>query len=117
MTDHLIVVFGAGGERGHDRRPLMGFLAGSFADIAVVTTDNPRSEDPNTIIADIIAGIEEQHKHKVVRILDRKEAILKAYELSHKESIIALLGKGPDEYQQVGTIKHPFSEAAIIKAL
>lgn len=117
MTDHLIVVFGAGGERGHDRRPLMGFLAASFADIAVITTDNPRSEDPKSIIADIIAGIEEQHKNKVVSILDRKEAIVKAYELSRKGSIIALLGKGPDEYQQIGSKKYPFSEKEIIQGL
>ena len=117
MTDRLIVVFGAGGDRDASRRPQMGQIAGHYADHVVLTSDNPRTEDPATIIEEIYAGITAVDQHKVKKVFDRRKAIEAAYELSAHGSIIALLGKGPDEYQIVGTCKTPFSEREILQAL
>lgn len=117
LTEHLIVVFGAGGDRDPVRRPLMGSIASSFADLVVVTTDNPRSEDPQEIAKQIIAGIPSEKHAALVVELDREEAIKKAYAASRSGSIIALLGKGPDEYQIVKGVTTPFSERAILLSL
>src|SRR5690606_36391158 len=100
LTDDLIVVCGAGGDRDKSKRPLMGSLAAQFAQKLILTSDNPRSEDPQAIIDDIIAGITSHDMQKVSIEIDREKAIKKAYELSSPISIIALLGKGPDHYQQ-----------------
>lgn len=116
LTDTLIVVFGAGGDRDSSKRPLMGNIATRYADTVFLTTDNPRSEDPSVIIDDIQRGIDSTCTAKVIRELDRKEAIVGAYALSKQGAIIALLGKGPVEYQEVKDVKIPFSEAAILKS-
>lgn len=117
MTDHLIVVFGAGGKRDPSKRPIMGGLAAQFADVVMITSDNPRTEDPETIIADIERGIAPIHAAKVIKIVDRKDAIERAYAVARKGSIIALLGKGPDEYQIIGEQKFPFCEVEIIRSV
>lgn len=117
MTDHLIVVFGCGGERDHGKRPVMGKIAATYADIVVLTADNPRSEDPLAIIDAIQIGIDPVMPCAVVRIIDRAEAIRHAYTLSRKGSIIALLGKGPERYQQIGAEKFYFNEAEIVASL
>lgn len=117
LTNDLIVVFGAGGDRDGTKRPLMGKVASEIADKIILTTDNPRSEDPAAIIAAIKSGIHDSHMHKVHSELDREQAIKKAYALSSSSSVIVLLGKGPDEYQIIKDKKLHFSEAAILKAL
>jgi UDP-N-acetylmuramyl-tripeptide synthetase len=117
LATKLIVIFGCGGERDATKRPVMGSLAAQYADLVILTTDNPRSEDAATIVAAIAQGIDEQGHKKVVTILDRKEAIEYAYRNAAAGTLIALLGKGPDEYQHIGMVKFPFSEAAIIKSL
>ena len=117
ITTHLIVVFGAGGERAHDKRSVMGSIAAQYADYIVLTSDNPRSEDPATIAQDILQGIDQSLRSKVVIELDREKAIQKAYSLSQPNSIIALLGKGPEEYQLIKGVKHHFSEATILQSL
>lgn len=117
MTDHLIVVAGAGGDRDKSMRPIMGHLMAQFADHVFITTDNPRSENAVDIIRAICDGVPEEYKSKVICELDREYAIKRAYELSKASSIIALLGKGPDEYQIFGTEKIFFSERAILKSL
>lgn len=117
LTDHLIVIFGAGGERDKAKRPIMGAIAAEYASLVVVTSDNPRTEQPEQIIEDICAGIPEEKQHTVIRELDREQAIKKAYNLSHPGSVLVLLGKGTDEYQIVGTTKTFFSEAAIVQSL
>lgn len=117
MTDHLIVVAGAGGDRDTAMRPVMGQLMAEYGDLAIITTDNPRSENPADIIAAVNNGVPPDQRHKVVCELDREVAIKKAYALSGNKSIIALLGKGPDEYQIFGTQKVFFSEKAILKNL
>ncbi|HVX00951.1 MAG TPA: UDP-N-acetylmuramoyl-L-alanyl-D-glutamate--2,6-diaminopimelate ligase [Candidatus Babeliaceae bacterium] len=115
-TSHLIVVFGAGGERDSTRRPLMGAIASRYAQAIVLTSDNPRSEQPETIINDILQGISSDDP-KVYIELDREQAIKKAYTLSDRGSIIVLLGKGPEEYQLINGVKYPFSEAKILASL
>ncbi len=116
-TNHLIVVFGAGGERDQGRRPQMGAIVAQYADCLFITTDNPRSEDPAKIVADIMEGIPLQAREKVIIEPDRERAIHGAYERSMAGTIIALIGKGQDEYQVIGTQKIPFNERAIIKNL
>jgi UDP-N-acetylmuramoyl-L-alanyl-D-glutamate--2,6-diaminopimelate ligase len=117
LTEQLIVVFGAGGGRDKSKRPMMGNIASQIADIVVVTSDNPRLEDPVMIAQDITCGISEESHHKIVQELDRKRAIELAYHLSDNGSIIVLLGKGPDEYQIIGTTKYYFSERQIVEQL
>lgn len=117
LYKHLIVVFGCGGERDKAKRPLMGKFASDYADGILITTDNPRSEDPRRIIDDIVSGIPQDYQSKVIIELNREQAIQKAYTLAQKNTAIALLGKGPDEYQLINTVKFPFSEKAIIQQL
>ncbi|HLC06887.1 MAG TPA: UDP-N-acetylmuramoyl-L-alanyl-D-glutamate--2,6-diaminopimelate ligase [Candidatus Babeliales bacterium] len=117
LTSQLIVVFGAGGGRDKSKRPMMGVIATNIADILVITSDNPRLEDAAVIAGDIVRDIPTAMKHKIVQELDRKKAIECAYFLSNQGSIIALLGKGPDEYQIIGTTKHYFSEQSIVEQL
>lgn len=117
MTNHLIVVFGAGGERDTIKRPIMGTIASEFADMVILTSDDPRSEDPEIIIQDILAGISQERCANVFQDIDREFAIKKAYEFSKPGSIIALLGKGDDEYQLIRGVKNHFSEREIIASL
>ena len=117
LADNLIVIFGAGGERDRTKRPVMGAIAAQYADTIILTTDNPRSEDPVTIITDIKSGIAACYMHKIIVELDREEAIKKAYQMAGSSTIIAVLGKGPDEYQLIKGVKTHFSEKNIIKSL
>lgn len=117
LTNQLIVIFGCGGDRDRSKRSVMGSLACKYADIVILTTDNPRSENPEDIIKDIQAGIKEPDNLKVIVELDREKAIVKAYALSKPGSIIALLGKGPDEYQLVKGVKYYFSEREILESI
>ncbi len=116
-TDHLIVIFGAGGDRDPHKRPVMGTITSEIADLVLVTSDNPRSECAEDIAQQIITGIAAGNRHKLVCELDREQAIKKAYALSRPTSVIVLLGKGPDEYQMIGSVKYPFSEKAILQSL
>jgi UDP-N-acetylmuramoyl-L-alanyl-D-glutamate--2,6-diaminopimelate ligase len=117
FTDHLIVVAGAGGDRDKHMRPILGQLMAEYADQVFITTDNPRSENAADIIAQIYAGVSDDKKHKITCEIDREVAIRSAIDMSRKKSIIALLGKGPEQYQLIGTQKIPFSERAIIQNL
>ena len=95
----------------------MGQVASEYADIIILTSDNPRSESPVDIINDILFGIEKNKQKDVLVELDREKAIHKAYSLSFENSAIILLGKGPDEYQIIGDKKSFFSEKLIIKSI
>jgi UDP-N-acetylmuramoyl-L-alanyl-D-glutamate--2,6-diaminopimelate ligase len=117
LTNHLIILFGAGGERDGGRRPEMGAIAAEYGDVIVLTSDNPRSEDPQKIVTDIMKGILPADHSKVLIELDRKKAIQSCYARSKKGSLMLLLGKGPDEYQLVNGVKIPFSEKQIIQSL
>jgi UDP-N-acetylmuramoyl-L-alanyl-D-glutamate--2,6-diaminopimelate ligase len=117
LTDNLIVVFGAGGQRDAGRRPLMGAIAAELSDQVIITTDNPRSEDPADIANQIKDGIAAVDHHKVHIELDRERAIHYAWNCARAGSIIALLGKGNERYQVVGKEKIPLCERTIISQL
>ncbi|MBN1549356.1 UDP-N-acetylmuramoyl-L-alanyl-D-glutamate--2,6-diaminopimelate ligase [Candidatus Babeliales bacterium] len=117
LYSHVIVVFGAGGERDAAKRPMMGEIAARYADVVILTSDNPRSEDPQDIINDIMKGIVPRKNKHILSELNREKAIHLAYRLSKQGGVIALLGKGPDEYQEVQGKKIPFHEKQIISHL
>ncbi len=115
MTSDLIVVFGAGGARDKSKRPIMGTIVEKYCDLAIVTSDNPRNESAATIADNIIAGFTGAYGFQYVRELNRTRAIEMAFELSKPGSVIAILGKGRDEYQIVGDLTFTFKERAIIR--
>ncbi len=117
LTSHLIAVFGCGGDRDRSKRSLMGNIAAQWCDHLIITSDNPRSEDPNAIIKDICAGIPVPYLPNVTCEPDRTAAIYTAYQKSRFNSILILLGKGPDEYQLINDKKIPFSERSILSSL
>ena len=117
LSNDIIVVFGAGGDRDALKRPIMGSLATSYADRVILTTDNPRTEDVKKITSDIFNGVDKSAQHKVEIEYDREQAIKKAYSYSQSGSLLVLLGKGLVEYQDVHEVKIPFSEAAILRSL
>ena len=112
----VICVFGCGGDRDREKRPLMGEVAGKIADYSIVTTDNPRTEKPEDIIKEIEAGISKT-KGKYEVIVDRKEAIKKAIKMMNKKDIVVICGKGHEKYQEINKEKIPFDEREIIKEI
>jgi len=110
----LIVVFGAGGDRDRGKRAPMGTVAVRLADIAIVTSDNPRTEDPEKILDDVEVGMRAKPHHREV---DRRRAIARALELARPGDTILLAGKGHETYQVIGTEKQPFDERAIVREL
>lgn len=104
----IICVFGAGGDRDKLKRPLMGQVAAQFAKHIIVTSDNPRNEDPDMIIEDILKGIK---NHPSVQVeINRKEAIKKAMEMANENSVVLVLGKGDEATQIIYDKKFPFSD-------
>jgi len=110
----LIVVFGAGGDRDKGKRPIMGEIAERGADYAIVTSDNPRTEDPDAIIDDIEAGMRLKNHE---RVTDRRGAIERGLEIAEPSDIVLLAGKGHETYQIRGTTSYPFDERAIVQDL
>jgi UDP-N-acetylmuramoyl-L-alanyl-D-glutamate--2,6-diaminopimelate ligase len=108
----IVVVFGAGGDRDHSKRPMMGKVAEIHAKHIIITNDNPRSEEPQAIANDILQGISK--KDKVEVILDRKEAIKKALETMQGHSVLLVLGKGDEDYQEINGNKIPYSDKETI---
>lgn len=109
----LVVVFGCGGDRDSTKRPVMGNIATAMADLAVITSDNSRSEDPQKIIEDILAGISDRSNYKVIR--NRTEALGWVIANAKKNDIILVAGKGHENYEITATGKHPYNEKEIIK--
>lgn len=103
----LKVLFGCGGDRDRTKRPLMGKIADAFAEEIYVTSDNPRSEDPALIIADILKGITQKTCHKII---ERPEAVKKAFEELGEHEILLLAGKGHEDYILKNGVKHPYSD-------
>ncbi len=114
-TNKVITLFGAGGNRDKGKRPLMGRVAERFSDIIILTSDNPRYEDPQKIIEDILEGVE--NKKKVLSKEDREEAIKLAFEISKDGDIILIAGKGHEDYQEVKGKKIKFSDKEVIYKL
>jgi UDP-N-acetylmuramoyl-L-alanyl-D-glutamate--2,6-diaminopimelate ligase len=110
----LSVIFGCGGDRDRAKRPLMGRAVKKFADNIVVTSDNPRSENPDQIIDDIIPGLKDTNFH---RIVDRKEAIQKAIVVAKENTVILIAGKGHEEYQEINGEKQVFSDFNVAEEL
>jgi UDP-N-acetylmuramoyl-L-alanyl-D-glutamate--2,6-diaminopimelate ligase len=109
-----MILFGCGGDRDRGKRPEMGGIAARLADQVYLTTDNPRSEDPDGIIDDIARGMNGAAYH---RILDRQDAIAAALESARPGDTILLAGKGHETYQIIGKEYLPFDERAIVQAL
>ncbi len=110
----LIVVFGCGGDRDRSKRPIMGFIATALSDYVIVTSDNPRSEDPQKIILDIEVGIKKSKNTNYEIIVDRKEAIFRALSIAQQGDIVLLAGKGHEDYQILADEKIHFDEREII---
>ncbi len=104
----VVGLFGAGGDRDHAKRPIMGRIAGELCDLCVVTSDNPRSEEPEAIIRDILQGMSPKYKYKVIP--DRREAIAWCIKNARKDDIIILMGKGQETYQEIRGVKHHLDE-------
>lgn len=113
--DHgrLVCVFGCGGNRSRLRRYEMGEVSGRLADLTVITSDNPRFEEPQAIIDDIKTGIAKTDG-KYIEICDRKEAIAYAIDNGQPGDIIVLAGKGHEDYQEIRGVKHPMDERVLI---
>ena len=111
----LIAVFGCGGDRDPIKRPIMGRIGVQNSDLAIITSDNPRTEDPNAIISDILAGIAQEDGEYIV-IENRRKAIQYAMDKAEKDDIIILAGKGHETYQEIGGIKHHLDEREEVAA-
>jgi UDP-N-acetylmuramoyl-L-alanyl-D-glutamate--2,6-diaminopimelate ligase len=113
-NEQLITVAGCGGDRDKDKRPIMGKVCAQKSDKVILTSDNPRSEDPNAIIQDMQKGVEPSDYKKVMSIVDRAEAIKTAVIMSQPRDIILIAGKGHETYQEINGIKHPFDDRQIL---
>lgn len=116
-NEQVITVVGCGGDRDKEKRPKMAKVACEWSDKVVLTSDNPRSEDPDQIIADMMVGVGGQHFKKTMKITDRFEAIKSALMMSNPEDIILVAGKGHETYQEIKGVKHDFDDKKVIEEL
>jgi UDP-N-acetylmuramyl tripeptide synthase len=114
----LITVFGAGGDRDRTKRPLMGMVAARLSDVVVITSDNPRSEDPGRIIDEVNLGAQPETRRRgaeVHSIVDRREAILYAVSSAARDDVVLIAGKGHEKYQEIGGVTLPFDDVAVAR--
>lgn len=116
-NERLITVFGCGGNRDHAKRSEMGNIATKKSTLAIITSDNPRTEDPAAIIKEIEAGVEPQNFSKYTSIPDRKEAIKMAIKFAEPKDIVLVAGKGHETYQEINGVKHHFDDKETINEL
>ncbi len=116
-NERLITVFGCGGDRDREKRPEMGKVATRKSTLAIITSDNPRTEDPMQIIKEIEAGIEVENFSKYTTIPDRKEAIKMAIKFAEPKDIILVAGKGHETYQEINGVRHHFDDKEVILEL
>lgn len=116
-NERLITVFGCGGDRDHAKRPEMGKIATRKSTLAIITSDNPRTENPEAIIKEIEAGVEPQYFSKYTSIPDRKEAMKMAIKFAEPKDIILVAGKGHENYQEINGVKHHFDDKEMIVEL
>ena len=114
-NEKVITVVGCGGDRDKTKRPKMAHIASELSNQAIFTSDNPRSEDPQTIIDEMEAGVEPQNVKKTISIIDRKQAIKMASKLAEKGDIVLIAGKGHETYQEVKGVKTDFDDFVIVK--
>jgi UDP-N-acetylmuramoyl-L-alanyl-D-glutamate--2,6-diaminopimelate ligase len=115
----LLTVFGAGGERDRTKRPLMGMVAARLSDVVVITSDNPRSEDPARIIEEVKLGADaemRQSNAKVLAVVDRHDAIARAVSMAQPGDVVVVAGKGHEKYQEIGGSLLPFDDVAVSRA-
>lgn len=113
----VITVCGAGGNRDKGKRPQMAFEAARLSDKVIITSDNPRFEEPQDIINDMLVGVKEDQKERVITIVDRKEAIRAACLMAHKGDVILVAGKGHENYQDVKGVKHHFDDKEVLSEI
>ena len=113
-NEQVITVIGCGGDRDKTKRPIMASVACDWSDKVILTSDNPRSEEPDQIIRDMEAGISLDQHRKAFAIADRKEAIKAACHLAQPDDIIVLAGKGHEKYQEIKGVKYPFDDKQIL---
>ncbi len=113
-SGRLLCVFGCGGDRDRTKRPKMAAAVDAWADVAIVTSDNPRTEAPEAIIADILPGFRRLSPHVEV---DRARAIAQALTLQQAEDVVLIAGKGHETYQEINGVRHPFSDAECVRTL
>lgn len=116
-NEQLIAVVGCGGDRDKTKRPIMANIASTLSDKAILTSDNPRTENPETIIAEMEAGVEAQNFKKTIAITDRKQAIKTACQLAQPNDIILIAGKGHETYQEIHGVRHDFDDMKIVTDL
>ena len=113
----IITVVGCGGNRDKEKRPLMASIAASYSDQVVLTSDNPRDEDPKEILKQMRKGLDPTQRRKVLTIEDREEAIKTACTLAQAKDIILIAGKGHENYQEIKGKKYPFDDKKIVKEI
>ena len=113
----VITVVGAGGNRDKGKRPLMAQEAARQSDRLLITSDNPRFEDPQAIIDDMLAGLTAEDKKKTLAIVDRREAIRTACMLAQPGDVVLVAGKGHEDYQEIKGVKHHFDDREVIRDL
>ena len=116
-NEQLITIVGCGGDRDKTKRPIMANIAASLSDKAIFTADNPRTENPQTIIEEMEAGVEGQNFKKTISILDRKQAIKTACQMANPGDIILIAGKGHETYQEINGVRHDFDDMQIVQEL
>lgn len=116
-NEQLITVVGCGGDRDKTKRPIMANIASTMSDKIIITSDNPRTEDPKVIIAEMEAGVEPQNYKKSLSIEDRKQAIKTACQLANPNDIILIAGKGHENYQEIQGVRHDFDDMKIVKEI
>lgn len=116
-NEQLITIVGCGGDRDKTKRPIMANIAASLSDKAIFTADNPRTENPQTIIEEMEVGVEGQNFKKTVSILDRKQAIKTACQMANPGDIILIAGKGHETYQEINGVRYDFDDMQIVQEL
>lgn len=116
-NEQLITVVGCGGDRDKTKRPVMAGIASDLSDKIIITSDNPRSENPETIIEEMERGVAPQNYKKTVSIIDRKQAIKAACQLAQANDIILIAGKGHETYQEINGIRHDFDDMKMVKEM
>lgn len=113
-NEMLITVVGCGGDRDKTKRPVMARIAARLSDKVILTSDNPRSEVPEEIISEMLAGVEKENSRNVQNITDRHDAIRIACAMSRDKDVILIAGKGHEKYQEIKGVKHPFDDKEIL---
>jgi UDP-N-acetylmuramyl-tripeptide synthetase len=117
-TRRLITVFGAGGDRDRTKRPLMGMVAARLSDVVVITSDNPRSEDPNRIIEEVKRGADAEIRQSGAQVLvrsDRRDAIMHAVGMANPGDVVLVAGKGHEKYQEIGGRTFTFDDVEVAR--